>query len=161
MESLQSRQWYRELAVIYKIYKNKSPFYHCNLLPEKTSSYTTRNANGFPLVKIEHNFFKNTFFSDANTAWNKLDLTIWNAESFVIFKSNILKFIRNFLNCYNHKAIGLMTQLRLGLSHLREHQFNYNFQNCINPLVVVVRILNQLLIFFSTVLYLMTKESLF
>ena len=26
-----------------------------------------------------------------------------------------------------------MTPL-LGLSHLREHKFNYNFQNCINPL---------------------------
>ena len=27
-----------------------------------------------------------------------------------------------------------MTRLRLGLSHLREHKFNNNFQNCINPL---------------------------
>ena len=25
-----------------------------------------------------------------------------------------------------------MTRLRLGLSHLREHKFNHNFQNCIN-----------------------------
>ena len=27
-----------------------------------------------------------------------------------------------------------MTRLRLGLSHLREHKFHHNFQNCINPL---------------------------
>ena len=27
LESLQSRQWYRKLAMFYKIYKNKSPFY--------------------------------------------------------------------------------------------------------------------------------------
>ena len=27
-----------------------------------------------------------------------------------------------------------MTQLRLGLSHLREHKFNNSFQNCINHL---------------------------
>ena len=27
-----------------------------------------------------------------------------------------------------------MTRLRLGLSHLREHKFNHNFKNCINPL---------------------------
>ena len=27
-----------------------------------------------------------------------------------------------------------MTRLRLGLSHLREHEFNHNSQNCINPL---------------------------
>ena len=27
-----------------------------------------------------------------------------------------------------------MTRIRLELSHLREHKFNQNFQNCINPL---------------------------
>ena len=27
-----------------------------------------------------------------------------------------------------------MTRFRLGLSRLREHKFNHNFQNCINPL---------------------------
>ena len=27
-----------------------------------------------------------------------------------------------------------MARLRLGLSRLREHKFNHNFQNCINPL---------------------------
>ena len=30
--------------------------------------------------------------------------------------------------------IRLLTRLRLGLSHLNEHRFNYNFDNCINPL---------------------------
>ena len=35
LESLQSRRWYRKLAMFYKIYKNKSPFYLFNLIPEK------------------------------------------------------------------------------------------------------------------------------
>ena len=26
-----------------------------------------------------------------------------------------------------------MTRLRLGLSHLREHKFDHNFQNCFKP----------------------------
>ena len=131
--------------MFYKIYKNKSPFYLFNLIPEKTSSYATRNVDCIPLIKIKHNFFKNTFFPSAIIEWNKLDPTIRNAESFCIFKSNILKFIRpaprSFFKCYNHKVIKLMTRLRLGLSHLREHKFNHNFKNCINPLVVVVVIL--------------------
>ena len=54
-----------------------------------------------------------------------------------------------------------MTRHRLGLSHLHEHKFNHNFQNCVNPLVVVVWISNQRLTFFSNVSYLMIKESLF
>ena len=124
--------------MFYKIYKNKSPFYLFNLIPEKTSSYATGNVDYIPLIKIKHNFFKNTFFPSAIIEWNKLDPTSRNAESFGIFKTNILKFIRPtpriFFNCYSNKGIGLMTRLRIGLSHLPEHKFNHNFQNCINPL---------------------------
>ena len=65
LESLQSQRWYRKLAMFYKIYKNKSPFYLFNLIPEKTSSYATRNVDCIPLIKIKHNFFKNTFLPSA------------------------------------------------------------------------------------------------
>ena len=137
LESLQSLRWYRKLAMFYKIYKNKSSFYIFNLISEKTS-YTTRNVDCIPLIKIKRNFLKNTSFPSAIIEWNKLDPTIRNAESFCIFKSNILKFIRptprSFFNCYNNKGIRLMTRLRPGLSRLREHKFNHNFRNCINPL---------------------------
>ena len=55
-----------------------------------------------------------------------------------VFKNNILQFIRSkpdsFFKCCNLKAIRLITWLRLELSHLREHNFRYNFQNCFNPL---------------------------
>ena len=124
--------------MFYKIHKSKSPFYLFNLILEKISSYATRNVDCIHLTKIKHNFFKNTFFPSAIIEWKKLDPTIRNAERFGIFKSNILKFIRptprSFFNCYNHKGIKLMTRLRLGLSHLREHKFNHNFQKRINTL---------------------------
>ena len=35
----------------------------------------TRNADGIPLIKIKHNFFKN---SSAILEWNQQDPTIWN-----------------------------------------------------------------------------------
>ena len=78
--------------MFYKIYKNKSPFYLFNLIPEKTSSYARRNVDCIPLIKVKHNFFKNTFFPSAIIG-NKLDPAIRNAKSFGIFKSNILKFV--------------------------------------------------------------------
>ena len=97
-----------------------------------------RNVDCIPLIKIKQNFFINTFLPSVIIEWNKLDLAIWNAESLGIFKSDILKIFRptprSFFNCYNHKGIRLMTRLRLGRSRLREHKFNHNFQNCINPL---------------------------
>ena len=115
LESLQSRRWYRKLTMFYKIYKNKSPFYLFNLIPEKTSSYATRNVGQILLIKIKYKFFKSTFFPSAIIEQNELDPAIQNAESLVIFKSNILKFIkptpRRFFNCYNRKGIRVMTRL--------------------------------------------------
>ena len=118
-----------------KIYKSKSPFYLFNLIPRKTSAYATKDIDVILLIKIKHNFFKNTFAPSGIIEWNKLarsyHLECWKL---FIFKSNILNFIRRtqrrLFNCYNHKSITLMTQLCQELSHLRDHKFNYNFQNC-------------------------------
>ena len=109
-----------------------------NLIPDKIFSYPTRNVDCISLIKIKHNFFKNTFFPSAIVEWSKLDPTIQNAEIFFFSKtvsSNLLDPPReDFFNCYNHKGIRLMTRLRPGLSHQRENKFNHNFQNCIDPL---------------------------
>ena len=84
---------------------------------------------------MRHNFYKNSFFPSTIIEWNNLDLTLRNSKSFVDFKNSILKFIRpsssNLFNCNNHKGIRLITRLRVGMSHLREHKFKYNFQDCL------------------------------
>ena len=138
LESLQSRRWYRKLGMFYKISKSKSPQYLFNLIPEKTSSYVTRNAEHIPLLNIKHNFYKNSFFPSSIIEWNNLDPKLRNSENLSTFKNNVLKFIRpkpnSFFNCCNLKGIRLITRLRLELSHLSEHKFKYNFRNCLNPL---------------------------
>ena len=72
LESLQPRRWYRKLAMFYKNYKNKSPFNRFKVIPEKTSSYPTRNVDAIPPIKIKHNFLKNAFLLFAIIEWNKL-----------------------------------------------------------------------------------------
>ena len=138
LESLQLRRRYRKLGIFYKIFKSKNPQYLFKLIPEKTSSYVARNAENIPLFNIKHNFYKNYFFPSSIIEWDNLDLKLRNSENFGNFKNNILKFIRpkpnSFFNCCNLKGIRLITRLRLELSHLREHKFKYNFQNCLNPL---------------------------
>ena len=37
-------------------------------------------------------------------------------------------------NIHNPLGLKLLTRLRLGLSHLNDHRFNHNFENCLNPL---------------------------
>ena len=34
----------------------------------------------------------------------------------------------------SHKGIRLITRLRVGMGHLREHRFKHNFQDCLNPI---------------------------
>ena len=91
-----------------------------------------------PLIKIKHNFFKNYFFPSAVIEWNNLDSNLRNSKSIPVFKEKILNFIRpspnSFFDCHNPKGIKLITRLRLGLSHLREHKFKHSFQDTINPL---------------------------
>ena len=54
------------------------------------------------------------------------------------FKKSLLKFTKTIKNSVFGVAeiygIKLLTRLRVGLSHLREHEFRYNFQDTINPL---------------------------
>ena len=63
---------------------------------------------------------------------------IRNSELISIFKSKLLSFIRpvqtNIYNIFDPKGLTFLTRLRLGLSHLNEHRFRHNFQDCLNPL---------------------------
>ena len=87
---------------------------------------------------MKHQFFKNPCFPSTIIEWKKLDSNIRNSETLNIFKSKILKFIRPTANsifgCHNPIGVKLLTRLRLGLSHLREHKFKHSFQDTLNPL---------------------------
>ena len=104
--SLQQRQWYRKLCCLFKILKN-----------------THQVISFFPSIINE---------------WNNLVPNIRNSESVGFFKSNILKIMRpkpnSIYSCHNPKGIILITRLRVGLSHLREHKFKHSFQDCLIPL---------------------------
>ena len=77
-------------------------------------------------------------FSYTNVEWNKLDANFKNAKSYMCFRNSLLKIGRpvqnSICNVFNVLEIKFLTRLRLGLSHLNEHKFKHNFQNCLNPL---------------------------
>ena len=105
LESLQLRRWYRKLRMFYKVFKRRSPQYLFKLIPEKTSSYVTRNAENIPLFNMKHNFYRNSFFPSSIIEWNNLDPKLRNSENHSIFKNNILKFIRHKPNIFLTTAI--------------------------------------------------------
>lgn len=142
MESLQQRRWYRKLCTFFKLVKEKSPEYLFNIIPSNNTR-RTRNSENIPQFSVKHNFFKNSFFPSAIIEWNKLDLNIRKLDSFSLFKASILKFIRpcpnSIFHCHNPTGIKLLSRLRLGLSHLREHKFNHSFQDVLNPICICGR----------------------
>ena len=108
-----------------------------NIIPISKPAYSTRNYVNIPLLKTNHNFFKNSFFPSTIIEWNNLDPNLRNSDTYGTFKNAILKFIRPSPNSvfeyHNPQGIKFLTRLRLGLSHLREHKFMHNFQDSLNP----------------------------
>ena len=118
LESLQIRWWYRKLCLFHKIYENQSSSYLYNIIPTTNTHYTFRNSDKIPYFKTKHNFFKNSFFPSVIIEWKKLDPSLRRCDSYNVFKSNILKFIRpssnSFFDCHNHIRIKYITRIRLG-----------------------------------------------
>ena len=134
-ESFVSRRWYRKLCCFYSVFKTQSPRYIFDVIPTAKRAYITKTNDKLPHFKVKHNYFKNIFFPSIVIEWNKLDLNIRNSESLTSFKSKDLKFVRpseNSIFLSNHpNRIQLLTKLILDL---RDHKFNHNFQNALNPI---------------------------
>ena len=136
-EYLSSRIWFRKLCLFYKIIVNKSPNYLYNYVSTVNKSYQTRSGGKFLHMFCRTEHFANSFFPYTIKEWNDLSPKSRKSVSYEAFKNSLLKFIRPSPNCLFNVSDSLgikLTRLRLGLSHLREHKFNHNFQNTINPL---------------------------
>ena len=121
------------------ITKNQSPKYLFDKIPTNRTAYRTRNNIGnIPRFNVKQTLFKNLFFPFTVIEWNNLDKSIRSSESLALFKKSFLQFIRPTLNrtfkYHNPIGIKLITRLRLGLSHLRDHKFKHNFLDCLNPI---------------------------
>ena len=67
----------------------------------------------------------------------ELDTSMCQAPSHPVFRKAFLDFIRPTANStfgtYDVSGLKLLTRLRVGFSHLREHKFKHNFQDTLNP----------------------------
>ena len=84
------------------------------------------------------NFFKDSFFPAVISEWNSLNINIRNSSSVYTFNKELLRFIRpepnSTYNINDTKGLKLLTRLWLGLSHLGDHKFRRNFQDCVSPM---------------------------
>ena len=137
-ESLKLRRWFRRLCVFYKIKTTQIPKYLYELLPTESHTYNTRNIENVETYYCRTDQFKYCFFPYVIVKWNKLDINLRNAKSFLVFRNSLLKIgtpIQNpIYNIHDLMGIKYLIKLRPGLSHLNDHKFRHDFQDCLNPL---------------------------
>ena len=108
-----------------RIVRNKSPGYLYKYISPGDRACLIRN-NNIKQILCRSEYFLILFFSLYTIKeWNKLRLEIRNSESYSLFKKSLLKFTRTIPNSVfsvpDIYGIKLLTRLRVGLSHLREH----------------------------------------
>ena len=138
LEYLKDRRWMRRLRLVHKIYNVKSQKNLYNLIPSVNRFYVTRNNTNVPSFNCRAEYFKNSFFPNVVTEWNKLEINIKNMTSYIAFKNALLSFIRpkhvDTFGTHNPIGMQLLARLRLDFSHLNEHKFRNNFRDYLNPL---------------------------
>ena len=109
-------------------------------MPGNKNPYVSRSVfnNLIPSFNVKIIFLKNSFFPAVITERNNLDIRIRKSTSRHILKNLILKFIKpepnRISSAQNFEGLKLLTKMKFGLSHLVDHKFRHNFQDCLNPI---------------------------
>ena len=137
LESLIARRWYKRLSCMFKIMKEEGPNYFMNLILKCNQTLRARNSH-IPIFRCGTVCFKYSFFTSTLIDWFNLDDNIRNSESISVFENRLPLFIcpvqNSVFNIFEPKGLKLLTWSRLVFSHLNEHRFQHNFENCVNPL---------------------------
>ena len=137
LESLKARRWYKRLTCMFKIMHEQAPNYLINLIPKRNQTIRTRNSHT-PIMHFRIDCLKYFFFPSTLRDWSNLDENIRNSESISSFKNRLLAFIRpqesSIFNIFDPQGLKFLTRLRVEFSHLNEHRFRHNIENCVNPL---------------------------
>ena len=62
LESLKSRRWYRKMSLFHKVFKNESPRYLFNSIPNNNEQRQTRHSDNIPTLFARHDYLRILFF---------------------------------------------------------------------------------------------------
>ena len=134
-ETIKERRWFRRLCCFYKILNNQTPGYLYSLLSPPNRHYNRRKYCKIRQIFCRTETFSNSFLPLTIREWNT---SICQAPSYSVFRKALLDFIRPTANSTfgtnDVSGLKLLTRLRVGFSHLREHKFKHNFQDTSNLL---------------------------
>ena len=122
---------------LHKIIDNKTPCYLKDKLPRfRRPLYVQNNSVTFYEKRCRTERHKGSFFPDATNSWNKIITYFNNIPTIGSFKNHILSLIRPVAKSVFgiHDPIGIhnLFQLRVGLSSLKYHKRQHNFENTLS-----------------------------
>ena len=133
---MKDRRWLRRLCYLHKVLSTKLLACLYELIPPIINSH--RNPGCYRALYCRTDLFRNSFLPFSINEWNKLDTDIRSLVSHEIFRKKLLNFIRpsekSIFSIYDPQGSKLLSRLKLGFSHLREHKFRHNFGETLNPL---------------------------
>ena len=139
LETLRDRRWYRKLVLFFNIFKGEAPLYLKNLLPPFVSGRSL-HKDTLRQFKTKSTYFAGCFFPYCVNEWNKFSGEIREITTISKFKKELLSYIRPKNNpiyrIHDPSGLKLLTRLRLGLSHQREHKYKHNFMDTNIPFCV-------------------------
>jgi len=138
LETLSDRRFCRKLCFFYKIVNGYTPFYLRKILPDNVvNSYALRSRPAVRSISARTESFQNTFFPFCLSQWNKLDCHIRDMPTIASFKRSLFNFFRPIapptFRVNDSRGVILLTRLRVGFSHLKEHKFRHNFLDTVDP----------------------------
>ena len=100
----------------------------------KHFNYSLREQNIFdPLPTRTQGYYDSYYYPYCLRVWNKLDPFLRSIDSLSKFKAELIKSLRppkrSVFKISDIVGVRLLTRLRLGFSHLREHKFRHKFSD--------------------------------
>ena len=131
-ESLSDRRITRRLLMMYKIVNNHTPEYLTVKLPPMGRAQVA-NPLSLREYRCRTDRFMHSFFPDGTRSWNTIMSHFSAMPTIQTLKSHVLSLFRpggkSTFKIHDPLGIRWLFQLRLGLSHLRSHKNNHNFDD--------------------------------
>ena len=107
------------------------------MISQSNHKYNTRSTEDVTTFYCKR-FIQIFLFSIYHSRMEQTWYTNKKIRIFLSFKDSFLKVGRAtakpIYNIHNPTDLKFLTRLTLGLSHLNEHEFKHNFQDCLNSL---------------------------
>ena len=131
-DSLESRRKLQRLCIYNNMCRGEAPNYLLELLPNRRDTragYRLRNPLNRSSIKCRLNNYYNSFVPKTTRDWNTLNHEFYNLPPKSFRNKYKKQNFRKINKLYNYEQSQISrhhTRLRLGLSSLREHLYQYN-----------------------------------